>query len=312
MNQTVPTSSVPLPLAKHQQAWEFVLSQLRAETSRADYDAWIKTLFPISYQDRVFTIGTYNSFGREWAESRLSSSVTRLLSGAYNERLTVRFVLVNSFFSGSAVTTPEIADPPPARPAAGAEPPVTEIEAVAPALPDPTPRPTSPAPARAPRKKEDSPRKVILERAYGSERAALIQPERTMYLTHYFFLKWLPLLGHSAAAVVMAARSYCYWNPANNETRNVIETDMAQLAQRASVSVRTVKDVLASELVRRYFIRYTVRRHMTPNGVRTAGITLAVRMDDPLTPEDQAAHNLKEDEHWYPPAFDDESDDEPV
>lgn len=306
MNQTMQTSSVPYSMPHHQQAWEFVLSQLRTETSRADYDAWIKPLFPISYQDKVFTVGTYNSYGREWVESRLTSSITRLLSGAFNERLTVKVVLVNSFLTGAGVVAPDAAvEAPPAR------------EAVSPALPDPAapaPYPAAPgegsAPAKRERKKEDSPRKLILERAYGSERAALIQPERTMYLTHYFFLRWVPLLGHSAAAVVMAARSYCYWNPANNETRNVFETDMAQLAQRASVSVRTVKDVLASELVRKYFIRYTVRRHMTPNGVRTAGITLAVRMDDPLTPEDQAAHNLKEDEHWYPPAFDDESDEE--
>ncbi len=28
---------------------------------------------------------------------------------------------------------------------------------------------------------------------------------------------------------------------------------------------------------------------MTPNGVRTAGIALLVRMDDPLTPADQVA-----------------------
>lgn len=306
MNQTMQTSSVPYSMPHHQQAWEFVLSQLRTETSRADYDAWIKPLFPISYQDKVFTVGTYNSYGREWVESRLTSSITRLLSGAFNERLMVKVVLVNSFLTGAGVVAPEAAvEAPPAR------------EAVSPALPDPAtpaPYPAAPgegsAPAKRERKKEDSPRKLILERAYGSERAALIQPERTMYLTHYFFLRWVPLLGHSAAAVVMAARSYCYWNPANNETRNVFETDMAQLAQRASVSVRTVKDVLASELVRKYFIRYTVRRHMTPNGVRTAGITLAVRMDDPLTPEDQAAHNLKEDEHWYPPVFDDESDEE--
>lgn len=312
MNQSMQTASVPYSMPHHQQAWEFVLSQLRTETSRADYDAWIKPLFPISYKDKVFTLGTYNSYGREWVESRLTSSITRLLSGAFNERLTVKVVLVNSFVTGASVMTPETAGE-----ALREEPLQPVQQAVSPGLPDPTPQvpyPTAPGetpmPAKRERKKEDSPRKLILERAYGTERAALIQPERTMYLTHYFFLKWVPLLGHSAAAVVMAARSYCYWNPANNETRNTFETDMAQLAQRASVSVRTVKDVLASELVRKYFIRYTVRRHMTPNGVRTAGITLAVRMDDPLTPEDQATHNLKEDEHWYPPAFDDESDEE--
>ena len=75
------------------------------------------------------------------------------------------------------------------------------------------------------------------------------------------------------------------------------------LCVSADVSVRTVKDILANEMVQHYFLRYRVRRMMTSNGVRTAGITLLVRMDDPLTPEDQAAHEISENEHWYTPDF---------
>jgi hypothetical protein len=84
---------------------------------------------------------------------------------------------------------------------------------------------------------------------------------------------------------------------------------MTDLAKRASVSVRTVKAVLGNDVVRRYFLRYRVRRVMTPNGIRTAGITLLVRMDDPLTPADQAENNLPEDERWYGAEFDTEEDD---
>ena len=75
----------------------------------------------------------------------------------------------------------------------------------------------------------------------------------------------------------------------------------------AAVSVRTVKDVLNTELVQRYFLRYKVRRIVTPNGVRTAGILLQVRMDDPLTPEDQAAYSQPEEELWYSADFEDDS-----
>ena len=148
-----------------------------------------------------------------------------------------------------------------------------------------------------------SKRKVMLQRAYGSERAKLIQPERGMFVTSYFFNNWLPLLGHSALAVILAARSMCYWNPLTGELRNVVETEMGELAERAAVSVRTVKDVLNTELVQRYFLRYRVRRVMTPNGVRTAGISLQVRMDDPLTPIDQVKTGLMEEEEWYLPEF---------
>jgi hypothetical protein len=146
-------------------------------------------------------------------------------------------------------------------------------------------------------------RKVMLQRAYGSERAKLIQPEHGMFVTGYLFNNWLPLLGHSAFTIILAARSLCYWNPMTGELRNVVETEMGELAERAAVSVRTVKDVLTSELVQRYFLRYRVRRVMTSNGVRTAGISLQVRMDDPLTPLDQVKTGLMEEEEWYLPEF---------
>ena len=146
---------------------------------------------------------------------------------------------------------------------------------------------------------EPSSRKMMLQRAYGSERARLIQPERGMFVTGYLFSNWLPQLGHSAFAVILAARSLCYWNPMTGELRNVVETEMGELAERAAVSVRTVKEVLNNELVQRYFLRYRVRRVMTSNGVRTAGISLQVRMDDPLTPQDQVKSGILEDEEWY-------------
>jgi hypothetical protein len=74
------------------------------------------------------------------------------------------------------------------------------------------------------------------------------------------------------------------------------------------VSVRTVKDVLSQELVRTYFLRYRVRRMMTPNGVRTAGISLQVRMDDPLTPNDQELSGCSESPTWYSPDFENENE----
>lgn len=148
----------------------------------------------------------------------------------------------------------------------------------------------------------------MLRRAYGSERARVIQPERGMFVTLYFFQQWLPLIGHSAFTVILAARSMCYWNPKTGELRNSIETEMSELAERASVSVRTVKDVLNNDLVRRHFLRYNVRRVMTPNGVRTAGIQLQVRMDDPLTPADQIETGQTENGVWYSPGFEDESE----
>jgi hypothetical protein len=275
------------------EAWQIVLGRLRPEMSKALFETWVEPLRPLSYREGVVTIGAVNPYGRDWVESRLKSSLSRLLAGVYNAPLSVQVVVDNSF----AIDKAEDSDPTPA-PVSGDPPQESE--------PDSVPESSAGESSR----RENSPRKIMLQRAYGNRRAAVVQPERGMFLTLYYFNNWLPLLGHSAATIILAARSMCYWNPLTGELRNTVETDMAELAHRAAVSVRTVKDVLAQDLVQRYFLRYVVRRMMTPNGVRTAGITLQVRMDDPLTPTDQEEYNLPENERWYSAEFSRENDED--
>jgi hypothetical protein len=284
---SIPQTQLPqFQTPDYQEAWEMVLSQLRMEMSRAQFETWVQPLRPLGYQERVFTISAFNPYGRDWVETRLKSHIVRLLEGLFNESISLQVVVGNAYYRVDnpalerlpAVPggTLESSTPPAAPPSIEVPPPLTKN------------------------------RKIMLQRAYGSERARVIQPERGMFITLYFFDSWLPLIGHSAATTILAARSMCYWNPMTGELRNEVETEMGELARRASVSVRTVKDVLNMELVQRYFLRYKVRRLMTPNGVRTAGILLQVRMDDPLTPADQAAYNLPEEERWYSADFEDE------
>ncbi|MEA4907631.1 MAG: DnaA N-terminal domain-containing protein [Anaerolineaceae bacterium] len=285
METIVQTNLPKVTIPGHEEAWKLVLGQLRAEMSRAMFETWVQPLRPLGYDRKVFTIGAYNPYARDWVENRLKGRITRLLEGLYQEPLSLKVTVMNGFYHGGEEDAPQAVEPAP------------EGE-------------TRPHRNQAPAPPEGSPRKVMLQRAYGSERARVIQPERGMFVTLYFFYNWVPLIGHSAAATILAARSMCYWNPKTGELRNVIETDMAELARRASVSVRTVKDVLNNEFVKMYFLRYKVRRIMTPNGVRTAGISLQVRMDDPLTPEDQEEHHQPEAEQWYLPEFEDERDEE--
>lgn len=271
----------------HVEAWQMVLGTLQAEMSRALYETWVQPLKPIGYNNQVFTVGAINTYGKSWVEERLGARITRLLEGLYSERLSLNVTVANGFYKegkgqGTDLVLPPVPD---VKPGAKSEP--KKKASI---------KPEEPADEIG---NEPRNRKMMLQRAYGSERARLIQPERGMFITGYLFNSWLPLLGHSAFAVILAARSMCYWNPMTGELRNVVETEMGDLAARAAVSVRTVKDVLNNELVQRYFLRYRVRRVMTSNGVRTAGISLQVRMDDPLIPTDQVAAGLMEEEEWY-------------
>jgi hypothetical protein len=288
MEPTILTQLPAFQAPSYQEAWDMVLSQLRMEMSRAQFETWVQPLRPLGYQDHIFTLSAFNPFARDWVENRLKSRITHLMEGLYNDTVTLQVVVGNAFYrEGDRQSAAAAADPTTQAPA--------ESTGVL-AEPDKQPPPLT------------KNRKVMLQRAYGSERARVIQPERGMFVTLYFFDNWLPLIGHSALTIILAARSMCYWNPMTGELRNEVETEMGELARRAAVSVRTVKDVLNSELVQRYFLRYKVRRIVTPNGVRTAGILLQVRMDDPLTPEDQAAYSQPEEELWYSADFEDEEE----
>jgi len=284
MDRSVTDETLSVQFSRHQEAWEMVLGELRAEMSRALFETWVQPLRPVGFQKGVFTLGAINTYGRAWVEERLNARIAQLLSAFYGEPVAVKVLVVNSFYRGEDAL-PDLAAIKPVEKSSR-----TSKEEFIP-LED---------------EEQDSggsPRKIMLQRAYGSPRARVIQPERGMFVTGYLFNKWLPLLGHSAFTVILAARSMCYWNPMTGEMRNVVETEMGEIAARAAVSVRTVKDVLNNRQVQAHFLRYRVRRVMTANGVRTAGISMQVRMDDPLTPQDQVEYGIEEDEHWYLPEF---------
>ena len=74
-----------------------VLGRLRPEMSKAHYETWVEPLRPLSYRDGVVTMGAANPYGRDWVESRLKSSLSRLLEGVYNAPLDVQVVVANGF-----------------------------------------------------------------------------------------------------------------------------------------------------------------------------------------------------------------------
>ena len=294
MDHGVKGQSLGVEQPDFQEAWEMVLGDLRTEMSRALFETWVQPLKPVGYSERTFTVGAYNAYGRAWVEERLGARIARLLEGLYGEPVNFNVVVSNGFYragEGEKQIKKQLPQ---------------DIMDEDPGTAETTGNATQPAEETL--AGTGRTRKVMLQRAYGSERAKLIQPERGMFVTGYFFNNWLPLLGHSAFTIIMAARSMCYWNPMTGELRDVVETEMGELAERAAVSVRTVKDVLNTELVQRYFLRYRVRRVMTANGVRTAGISMQVRMDDPLTPLDQVKTGLMEEEEWYLPEFSGETE----
>jgi len=75
------------------QAWQSALGQLQFDMPKASFDTWVRDTNLVSYKDGLFTIGVRNAYVREWLESRLTSTVTRLLMGMMNREVEVTFVV---------------------------------------------------------------------------------------------------------------------------------------------------------------------------------------------------------------------------
>ena len=76
-----------------EQAWQSVLGQLQMEMPRASFDTWLRDTRPLSYRDGTLTIGVRNAYARDWLESRLASTVSRLLVGIMNASVAVNFIV---------------------------------------------------------------------------------------------------------------------------------------------------------------------------------------------------------------------------
>jgi chromosomal replication initiator protein len=76
-----------------EQAWQAALGQLQMEMSKAAYDTWVRDTEFLAYEDGSFIVGVHNAYARDWLESRLSSTVKRILAGIMGRTLEVRFVV---------------------------------------------------------------------------------------------------------------------------------------------------------------------------------------------------------------------------
>ncbi len=95
---------------KADRAWQATLGQLQMEMPKAAYDTWVRDAELLSYEDGSFMIGVQNAYARDWLQSRLSSTITRLLIGIMNRTVDIRFVVWQS--ADQKVDHCEIDDPP--------------------------------------------------------------------------------------------------------------------------------------------------------------------------------------------------------
>ena len=75
------------------ESWQSVLGQLQMEMPRASFDTWVRDTQVASFDGKVLTVSVRNNYARDWLESRLTSTISRLLVGIMNQSVQVRFVV---------------------------------------------------------------------------------------------------------------------------------------------------------------------------------------------------------------------------
>ncbi len=84
------------------QAWQAVLSELQTEMPKASFDTWVGDTRALSLDNGALTVGTPNAYARDWLESRLASTVSRLLVGILKSNVAVNFVVTQAEDAGTA------------------------------------------------------------------------------------------------------------------------------------------------------------------------------------------------------------------
>ena len=77
------------------QAWQATLGQLQMEMPKASFDTWVRETQVVKHTEGEFTIGVHNAYARDWLDSRLTSTVARLLTGLMGVPQAVRFTVQN-------------------------------------------------------------------------------------------------------------------------------------------------------------------------------------------------------------------------
>lgn len=86
-----------------QQAWHSMLGQLQMDMPKAAFDTWVRSAELVKHDSNTFTIGVQNAYARDWLDSRLSSTVTQLLTGMMNAEQSVRFIVWHKEMENEAI-----------------------------------------------------------------------------------------------------------------------------------------------------------------------------------------------------------------
>ena len=74
------------------QVWDAALGELQLEMTKATFDTWLRDSRLVAYDDGTLTVAVRNSYARDWLESRLMTTIQRVVDRLAGE-VAVRFTV---------------------------------------------------------------------------------------------------------------------------------------------------------------------------------------------------------------------------
>ena len=189
-----------------EQAWQSALGQLQMEMPKSSFDTWVRDTRLISYNEGLFTVGARNAYAREWLESRVEATASRLLAGIMNRDVIVHFDVA--------------AETPPEAEASGEE---------------------LPLEAEFPGKTSDA--EYLTRTAYCTLYDKIVQPRTVIVLERYLILRLLPWIGARAFWMYVGFHQAAWMNLRGNVNgKNEVTTRLAapNIARYAGVGRATL------------------------------------------------------------------------
>lgn len=90
-----------------QQAWQATIGQLQMDMPKSAFDTWVRNAELVKQDEGKYIIGVKNAYARDWLESRLGSTVSRLLSGYSDRPAQVEFIVWHGDLEMEFVTSPD-------------------------------------------------------------------------------------------------------------------------------------------------------------------------------------------------------------
>ncbi|HZY44835.1 MAG TPA: chromosomal replication initiator protein DnaA [Anaerolineae bacterium] len=78
---------------KSDQIWQAALGELQLQMTKATFDTWVKPTSVISYEDGSFVVGVPNAYAQDWLQTRLLSTIKRILTGIAGQSVEVKFIV---------------------------------------------------------------------------------------------------------------------------------------------------------------------------------------------------------------------------